>query len=126
MCRIFLFSEAIKAGAVRKESPVAFVCLELLPIIAQSPGSIKEMEKKKKNPAQKEECSSKDNLSIHWSLRRGSYRPGTWIGTRDATLEGPDIILPSWFLWQLAMEPDLRAVWKITQLGRQMGGLGPN
>ena len=48
MCRIFLFSEAIKAGAVRKESPVAFVCLELLPIIAQSPGSIKEMEKKKK------------------------------------------------------------------------------
>lgn len=66
MNRIFLFSEAIKAGAVREESPMAFVCLELLPIIAQSPGSIKEMGKK--IPAQKEESSSKDNLSIHWSL----------------------------------------------------------
>lgn len=52
--------------------------------------------------------------------------PGTRMGTRDAALEGPDIVLPSWFLWQLAMEPDLRAVWKITQLGQQMGGLGAN
>ena len=47
--QVFLFNEAIKVGAVRKASLMAFVSLELLPIFAQSSRSFKEI--KKDNPS---------------------------------------------------------------------------
>lgn len=43
MSRVFLFREARKAGAARKEYSKAFVHLEL-PTIAESPRSLKETE----------------------------------------------------------------------------------
>lgn len=102
---LFVFSEATKAGGVRKRVPhglcrsqaITCYCTELQKF---------EMKRKKKKKSQPRRKSAVFHGQFEYSLCLWSicYLPGTGVGIWDATLDGPDIVLPSRCFWHVAME----------------------